>query len=478
LIEFDFEDPTQGGAEKSNARKEELAEIGIFPTNLRVDGDNETVEKLIYPYAVLNMGDRSIAVNLLEAQGVGISGELALNNSVSLLEYKLADAIQKLSNPERPNILLTTGNGELRPEQTAALEGLLRTNYDVGRIDLDSIYSIGKDLDLLIVAGPTTEISLRDQFLIDQYVMKGGKILWMIDYLNASLDSISKYGNFLPDIYPLGIEYLLFKYGVRIQPNLIMDLESTRIPQVIGEQGGKPQQELIGYFYHPLVGPRSQHPIVKSIDRVNFFFPSTIDTIQTKTKVHKEILLSSSNYSRFQMAPMRLNFEMLRYKPDESKFDKGQQPLAVLLEGTFESFFNNRVTERMNSMLNEIGEEFKPESNSTKMIVISDSDFAKNLYSPNNNRISPLGFNQWEQFTFKGNQQFVFNAIEYLLDDKGLIEARGKDVKLRLLNKVKIQKERRFWQFLNIGFPLLFLACIGILYTFIRRRKYNKVHEK
>lgn len=478
FLEFDFEDPTEGGVEKSNARKEELAEIGIFPTNLRVDNDNETVEKLIYPYAILNMGDRSIAVNLLEAQGVGISGELALNNSVSLLEYKLADAIQKLSNPDKPNILLTTGNGELRPQQTAALEGMLRTNYDVGRINLDSIYSIGKELDLLIIAGPTNEISLRNQFLIDQYAMKGGKILWMIDYLNASLDSISKYGNFLPDIYPLGIEDMLFKYGVRIQPNLILDLESTRIPQVIGEQGGKPQQELIGYFYHPLVGTRSQHPIVKSIDRVNFFYPSTIDTIQTKTAVDKEILLASSGYSRFQMAPMRLNFEMLRYKPDESKFDKGPQPIAVLLEGRFESFFNNRVSERMSNMLNEIGEEFKSTSERTKMIVVSDSDFAKNLYSPGNNRISPMGYNQWEQFTFKGNQQFLFNAIEYLLDDKGLIEARGKDVKLRLLNKVKIQSERRIWQFINIGLPLLFLACIGFVFNYFRRRKYSKIYEK
>jgi ABC-type uncharacterized transport system involved in gliding motility auxiliary subunit len=129
-------------------------------------------------------------------------------------------------------------------------------------------------------------------------------------------------------------------------------------------------------------------------------------------------------------------------------------------------------------MLNEIGEEFKSASEKTKMIVISDSDFAKNLYSPNNNRISPLGFNQWEQFTFKGNQQFVFNSIEYLLDDKGLIEARGKDVKLRLLNKVKIQNERRYWQFMNIGFPLLFLVCIGLLYNYLRRRKYSKIYEE
>ncbi len=472
-IQFDFEDPTAGGSEKSEARKKELAENGIFPTNVRIAEKNETTEKLIYPYAIVNIGDRSLAVNLLEPGGMEVSSEVTLNNSVSLLEYKFADVIQKLYNADRPNILLTTGNGELRPEQTAALETLLKNNYDSGRINLDSIYTLKKDLDLLIIAGPTSEISQRSQFLIDQYIMKGGKILWLVDYLNASLDSISKYGTFIPDIYPIGMEDMLFKYGVRIQPNLVLDLESTRIPQVIGSAGGKAQQELIQYVYHPLIASKSQHPIVKSIDRVNLFFPSTIDTIKTKAKIKKEILLESSDNSRFQVPPVRMNFDILRYQPDESKFNKGRQPVAVLLEGEFESFFKNRVSERMNGMLNQIGESYRSEGEKTKMIVVSDAGFVKNLYSPTTQRISPLGFNQWEQFTFKGNQQFVFNAIEYLLDERGLLEARGKDVKLRLLNNVAIQNERGYWQFLNIGFPLIFLIVIGLIYTFMRRRKYG-----
>ncbi|WP_235295880.1 gliding motility-associated ABC transporter substrate-binding protein GldG [Portibacter marinus] len=478
LIEFDFEDPTKGSTEEVNARKEELAEIGLLPTNLRVANDNETTEKLIYPYALLNMGERSIAVNLLEPQGQGINAEMALNNSVSLLEFKFADAIQKLANPDKPNILLTEGQGELAAQQTVALEGLLRANYDVGRINLDSIPVLGKSLDLLIIAGPTEEFSLQDQFKIDQYIMNGGKVLWMIDYLDVSLDSISKYGNYLPNIYPLDLEDMLFKYGIRIQPNLVLDIESTRIPQVIGTQGGKPQQELIPYVYHPLVASKSQHPIVKSIDRVNFFFPSTIDTIQTRANIDKEILLSSSNFSRFQVAPMRMNFDFLRYEMDESKFDKGPQPIAVLLEGQFESFFQNRVSQRMDDMLEQIGAEFQAESSPTKMIVISDSDFAKNLYDPRSNRTSALGYNRWEQIQFKGNQQFVFNSIEYLLDEKGLIEARGKDVKLRLLNRVKIQNERGFWQFLNLGLPILFLVLMGMSYYFYRRRKYSRKYEE
>ncbi len=477
-IEFDFEDPTAGSIEKANARKEELSNIGIYPTNLRVAEGSETTEKLIYPYALINIGDRSMAVNLLEAQGIGISDELALNNSVSLLEYKFADAIQKLLSSRKPNILLTTGNGELRPEQTAAIENLLKSNFNTGRIDLDSIYNLGEDLDLLIVAGPSKPISQRSQFIIDQYVMNGGKVLWMIDYLTASLDSISKYENYVPEVYPLGIEDMFFKYGFRIQPNLILDLECTRIPQVIGSAGGKPQQEMFQFYYHPLIASNSEHPIVKNIDRVNMFFPSTIDTVRTKSRIKKEILLASSNYSRFQLTPVRLSFDILRFDADESKFDKGQQNVAVLLDGEFESLFKNRVSENMNGMLQDIGKSFKETSIKTKMIVISDSDFAKNLYSPKTNRISPIGFNQWEQFTFKGNQQFFYNAVEYLLDNRGLVEARGKDVKLRLLDKVKIQNERSYWQFLNLIFPIIFLVLIGIFYTIIRRRRFGNRNIK
>lgn len=473
-LEFDFEDPTSGSAERAKAKKEELAENGIYPSNVRIARDNEVTEKLIYPYAIVNIGDRSTAVNLLESQGVGIDDETALNNSVSLLEYKVADAIQKLYDPNKPNILLTTGNGELRPEQTAALEQLLQNNFDAGRINLDSIYKLGDELDLLIVAGPTKAISQRSQFLIDQYLMRGGRILWLIDYLNASLDSINKYDTFIPDIYPIGIEDMLFKYGARIQPNLVLDLISTRIPQVIGSAGGKAQQEMIPYMYHPLIAPKSQHPIVKSIDRVNMFFPSTIDTVKTKAAIKKEVLLASSDLSRFQVIPVRMNFEILRYKQDETKYDKGPQPVAVLLEGNFESFFRNRVSENMETMLSSIGETFRDQGEYGKMVLVSDAGFAKNLYSPTTGRISPIGFNQWEQRQFKGNQQFLFNTIEYLLDKRGLIEARGKDVKLRMLNGVKIQNERKFWQFLNIGFPLVFLTLIGLLYGFLRRRRYAK----
>lgn len=473
-IEFDFEDPTAGKTEEVNARKEELAKNGILPAKVGIQKNNERSEQLIYPYAIINIGPRNLAINLLEAQGLDISNEESLNNSVSLLEYKFSNAIQKLYDADRPNILITEGNGELQPRQTAFLENMLRTNYDIGRINLDSINQIGEALDLLIVAGPKKQVSQRSQFLIDQYVMNGGKSLWMIDYMNVTLDSINTYGTFIPDIHPIGLEDMFFKYGFRIQPNLILDLQSTRIAQVVGTAGGKAQQELLRYFYHPLIASRSQHPIVKSIDRVNMFFPSTIDTLKTNADIRKEILLSSSNYSRFQVPPVRMNFDFLRYEADESKFNKGPQPVAVLLEGKFESLFKNRVSERMNTMLNDLGRTFKEESVETKMAVISDADFAKNHFSERTQKFSPIGYNMYEQQVFRGNQQFLLNTIEYLLDDRGLLEARGKEVKLRLLDGVEIRNNRGYWQFLNIICPLIFLIITGLIYTFIRRRRYGK----
>ena len=474
LIEFEFEDPMDGNTQQNNLRKEELAKDGILPTNLRIEKDNEMVDRLIYPYAIFRFGRRMQIVNLLENQGIGISNDDVLNNSVSLLEYKFADAIQKIRNKDKAAIFFTEGRGELSIRQTADLEGKLRRYYDTDRIHFDSIVSFSDEIDLLIMAGPTMALEPRDLFKLDQYLMNGGHMIWLIDYLNVTLDSIQRNTNYIPTAYPLNIDDVLFKYGARIKPNLILDLECSRIPQVIGVTNGKPQLEQFNYFYHPLIASSSEHPIAKNIDRVNMFFPSTIDTIKTDAPIKKEIILRSSRYSRYQVIPMRLNFEVLRYEADPSKFDKGPQPVAVLLEGQFESFFKNRVSATMMETLSQIGNTYKDASIGGKLMVVSDADFTKNLYDPGSQRMSAMGYNKWEEFIFKGNESFMLNSIEYMLDEVGVLSARSKDVKLRLLNNVKIDEERGYWQALNILSPLFFLGIFGVLFYWLRKRKYNR----
>ena len=473
-IESDLEDPNEGSIERINLYRQELAKDGIVPVNLRIKGGAERKEKLIYPYAIIYHGGKSIPVNFL-VNNIGAGQEENLNNSISLLEYSFINAIRKLRSQERPEILFTSGHGELNKYQTARLETILRQSYITDRVPLDSTISISQEVDLVIVAKPKEPFSDRDKFILDQYIMNGGKVLWLIDRMNVSLDSMSGRNEYVPSDYDLNLDDLFFKYGFRIKRDLVLDLECTRIPQVIGSQGGKPQVELFPWFYHPLVNPSQTHPIGKNVDRVNLFFPSSIDTVKTKYPVSKTTLLASSKYSRFQLSPLRLNFEILRYEPDPSKFNRPEQVLGLYLEGEFSSLFENNVSSEMASTLNQIGIEFRAKSEQTRMIVVSDGDLAKNLVNTSNGKPEELGYNKWEKFVFPGNKDFIINAIEYLLDDRGLLEARSREVKLRLLDKVRSEEERLKWQMINVGLPLIMLLIFGVVYNYRRNKKYAHV---
>ncbi|MEM9822921.1 MAG: Gldg family protein, partial [Bacteroidota bacterium] len=322
-LEYVIEDPSAGTTEEKNEKRTILAQQGINPTRFRFKSSDETKEKQIYPWAIFNYKGRSINVNLLENQIPGLHPEEALNNSVSLLEYKFANAIQKLESNKRMNIVFTSGHGELEEVQTASLERDLRKSYNTGRLNLDSVPQINPMIDLMIVAKPRGPFSEKDKFKIDQYVMNGGKVIWLIDRLNAQLDSLNGRPYYVPTDYPINLEDQLFRYGVKIEPNLVLDLECTRIPKVVGQMGNSPQLDLDSWFYHPMVFPGDHHPIIKSLDRVNLFFPSSIDTtVRTRSYIEKTVLLESSKYSRLQYSPVRLNLEIMRYEPDPAKFNK------------------------------------------------------------------------------------------------------------------------------------------------------------
>ncbi len=477
-IEWELYDPNIGAIKTVNQRREELAKDKIFPQEIQIVEAGERTSKLVYPQAIIRLGNKQEVVQLIEASSMNVPIEVQVNNSIQLLEYKFAFALNNLFNSEPKLILFTEGHGELSEERTARLEGELRKRNITGRINLDTLVTIPKDVDLLIVAKPTLAFTDKDLFKIDQYLMNGGKILWALDKLNVTLQDINEQKFYVPPPFETNLEDILFKYGVRIQPNLILDLECTQIPQVIAAQGDKVQTKLFPWYYHPLVAPKSDHPIVKNIDRVNLIFPSTIDTLEPRTvdplNIKKDILLSSSQYSRFQITPVRLNFEILKYPPDPDQFDKGPQAVAVLLSGNFESFYKNRLPVDTKSTLEEIGTPFKALSEQTSQIVISDGDLFKNKYNAETNQLSPIGYNSWEKKTFDGNRQFTLNCIEYLTDDGGLMDSRAKEIKLRPLDKVKVDAEMRYWQMLNLGLPIFLLAIFGFLYKYIRDRKYGR----
>jgi len=472
-IEYDFEDPSKGNLQELNARREQLAKEGVRPISLRVKETDETSTQLIYPYAQIFYKGRVSNVNLLENQVPGVPQEIVLNNSVSLLEYKLANAIQKIQSPTRPVLAFTTGHGELSPIETADLEKTLRQFYETGRLRLDSLVNIpANELSALIIAKPRGAFSEQDKFKIDQYVMNGGKVLWLIDKLNVDLDSLRTRPKFLPVEYDLKLDDILFKYGIRIQPNLILDVQNSRIPMATGTLGNAPQFDYLPYPYHLVVAPRSNHAIVKGLGVTNFLYASTLDTtVRTKTDVRKTVLLESSPNSRLQYIPLEMDFEFLRYDLDATKFKKPPQPVAMVLEGSFPSAFENRVSEEMLQNLRQIKVEFKTESSPNRMIVVSDGDMAKNGVNAAKQSYVPLGYNEFEKYQF-ANKDFIVNALEYLLDANGVIEARGKEVKLRLLDVVRARAEESKWQIINLAIPLIFLVIFGFIFNWIRKRRF------
>ena len=474
-VDYQFEDPGKGTLEEVNDRRKALADQGIIPVNLRVAEQGQRSQQLIYPVAVVHYANRRIPVKLLENESPTLNPEVVINNSVTLLEYKLANAIKKILTPQRPSILFTNGHGELDDAQTADLERGLNQFYNTDRIALDSVVQLKPaDCALLVVAKPRRGFSERDKFKIDQYVMQGGRVLWLLDRLNADLDSMRHASRFVPTDYPLNLEDMLFKYGARIQPDLILDLECSKIPLATGQMGNAPQMELFPWYYHPTVLPDGNHPIVKNLDRVELRFCSSIDTIRTKTVVKKTRLLTSSRYSRLQFSPIDLNFDILKYDPDPAKFDKGMQTVGLLLEGIFPSNYENRVSQEMLAGLQQLGMSFKAESTPTRMLVISDGDVAANFVrDAAKKEWLPLGYNRFENATY-ANKELMLNAIEYLIDPSGVIEARTKEVKLRLLDTVKARKEATLWRSVNIVTPLVFLGIFGWFFNWRRKRRYAK----
>ncbi len=471
FITYSYSNPGGGTVEEINARRTELAKEGIIPTNLRIKTTEGTEEKLIYPYAKISYKGRTAVVDLLDEEAVGANPDEKLNTSISQMEYKFANAFHKLQSGAKEVIAFTVGHGELGERERADLVRSLRAYYEVGTFKLDSSTVIPQEVKTLIVAKPRAPFSDRDLFLLDQYVMNGGSVLWLVDPLNVELDSLRNQNSYIARDYPLNINDMLFKYGARVNPDLVLDLQCSKIPMVIDQKGS---MDLFPWYYFPIIVPNSDHPVVRNLDGINLYFPSSIDTIKTKTPVKKTVLLTTSGNSKLQPNITRLNFEILRYGDEiAASFDKKDIPVAVLMEGVFPSFFENRVTQEMQASLQQIGQEYKVQSAPTRMIVVADGDVARNFVNPKTGQPLALGFNPIDRFTYS-NKDFLLNAIEYLRDDAGIIAARGREVKLRLLDTTKAKAEETFWTLLNIGGPLVLLGLFGAGYTWFRRRKYAR----
>jgi len=468
-IEYQFINPSLSADKKEqNDIYKQLYEKGLQPTNLEVKSETGTSQQILFPGAIVSYKGREVPWQLLKTN-LGQSSEGQLNNSIQALEYEFASCIRNLTTFLKPQIGIIDGHGELDTLALYDIKNALSEFYILKRIQINEQLKALHGFKAIIIAKPDTSFSEKDKFIIDQFVMNGGKILWAIDPLNTSIDSLRKSGGTIAIPFDLKLDDLLFKYGLRLNTNIIMDLQSSVIPVNKAYVGQQPRFELMPWIFTPLIAPTSNHPIVKNLDIIKMEFASTIDTVEAKG-IRKTVLLESSKFSKIINSPVRIDMRMVNMRPDENQFNNSHQFLAVLLEGEFESVFKNRIPPKI---ANDSAIGYKYKGVASKMIVISDGDIIRNEVQYSANKSFPLGYDIYTKQTY-GNKNFILNCVNYLCDDSGLISVRSRELTLRLLDKKKTKTERLKWQIINTALPLFALFLFGIIHNIIRKRKYAR----
>lgn len=446
---------------------EELINNGLTPSRLTAQENGSVSETIIFPWAVIHYKEKYELVSLLKNNFLGDSDE-QLQQSIQNLEFAFAEGFQKLTLVKSKKIAVLRGNGELDDIYLADFLKTLGKQYHLAPFTLDSVSKNPiktlqqlKDFDLAIITKPSQKFTEEEKYTLDQYSMKGGKTLWLIDQVQAELDSLMSTG--ASPILPrdLNLTDLFFAYGVRINYNVVQDLYSSKITLATGNIGNQPQYGQFLWNYFPLIMPKNNHVINKNIEPVQLKFPSNIDTLPNQIK--KTILLESSPLSKIDGVPTLVSFESLLEKPNPELFKGKRNIFGVLLEGNFESAYKNRVQPYQTI-------DFKTESANTKMIIISDGDIIANQI--HKGEPMPLGQDKWTNSLY-GNKAFLLNAVNYLLDDNGLISVRNKSVEIKLLDKEKTYKERNFWKAFNVIIPLVLLMIISTIFHLYRKKIYK-----
>ncbi|MFN5421869.1 MAG: gliding motility-associated ABC transporter substrate-binding protein GldG [bacterium] len=470
----EFERPGEGLNDSLKAVLfDSLQRMGINPTNVKAQQKKgeQTEQTLVFPGAILTGPKGQVGIDFLEGQS-NLNGLESLNNAEALMEYKIAKALVMLQRDTLPAIAYLTGNGEpLDLSVYDLIEGVLRRDYRVAVLPIDSVSFIPKDFSAIVIAKPVSAFSKIQKLKIDQYIMGGGKVLWAMDNLFASMDSLQRSsGSFIAFDLGLDLDEQLFKYGVRINRDLVQDLECDKVPSVIGSIGDKPQIELLPWPYSPLLSNIGGHPISRNLDVVLSSFPQSIDTVASPG-ISKHLLLASSLYSRSLQTPAIVEWRSIKNEEDLNLFNRPNIPVAVLLEGKFSSAFTNRLSKTELETLMTLDGPFKTQCiEPNQMIVISDADI---LLNPVSEQDGPLrmGTNAYTRQQF-ANRDFVANCLFYLTGGEGIMEARTKTFRLRLLDKEKIEQDAGFWKALNVLLPLLLPVIIFFLYSFFRKRQF------
>lgn len=492
FIDYEFINPSESNdrAEREDTYKI-LYQSGLNPYTATLQTNNGVQQIMVWPCALVSYREREFPVDFLSAQS-GQKQETVLNNSAQDLEYKLISAVKDITQGNSSMVAFIEGHGELNEVETYDITKSIASKYAIKRIsinektnalthrdyDKDSNVVVRPIYDAIVIAKPTLPFSEKDKFIIDQYIMYGGKVLWLLDHVKADMDSLQYAESMMGTTLNLNLDDQLFKYGVRLNNNLLLAYPCAQIGLVTG-QGNNLQSALLPWYYFPLLSPASNHPIVKNIDVVKSDFTSSLETTTSAPDIQKIPLLKTSDYTKISSAPVYISLNILNERPNKDMFPQRSQVTAYLLNGKFSSLFENRLPETLLKS-NEIA--FKNESKPTSMIVVADGDIVRNQLAQldfakkNNKRVGsplPLGYDQYTNNTY-GNKQFVENAISYLIDGEGLINIHSRELKIRILDMNKVNSKQTRWQVLNVVLPSAIIILFGIILAYIRKKKYNK----
>lgn len=471
-IIFQFVNPLEDEEADKEKTFNSFVERGLTPVNVTVNDKGQQTQEVVFPWAVATCGNRSVKVPLLKNM-MGASTAEKVVSSVQHLEYAFANAFNTVSNAKQKKIAILKGNGELHDIFIADFVKSVRDNYYIGTFTLNSVaknpmesLKYLKKYDLVVVAKPTEVFTDAEKQVMDQYVVNGGKTLWLVDKVNMEMDSLMSTGENLAFPRDLNLNDMFFKYGIRIKPDLIKDVMATPIALATGEQGSATQYTQYPWMFSPLIYPdeKTKNPIVSNLDGLKFEFASPIELLNNSIK--KTVLLQSSPYSKLIGTPSEIKLSMVEERPEQKEFTGGgKYPVAVLLEGQFHSVYENRVLAFKDNSFKSVGKE-------NKMIVISDGNVIKNQLDKNYQPME-LGYDKWTNNLY-GNKEFLLNCVNYLLDEKGLINIRSKEVALPILDKEKVYANYTSSQIITVGLPLVVLLVFGLLFTYLRKRKYAK----
>ncbi len=475
-IEIEFKNPfLVDDPEQNKEIFKQLYSKGLSPTYIGQAEGMARSEKMIFAGALIKYGDKEYPLNLLN-NNVS-SGNYFVGLPESELEHDFINAIMMLTSKNLQKIAFLEGHKELSEYQTYDIMSSLSKYYHIDRVNMNQVLNALDEYAVVVIAKPAAYFTEKDKFIIDQYIMQGGKIIWLVEWMKIELDSLSSKPMQMAMLNDINLDDQLFNYGVRINPDLIQDLTCLSIPVFVNTVDGKPQFEPKRWPYFPVIIPDTllNHPLLRNLEPMRTHFVSSIDTVGENPKIKKTILLRTSKLSKSLVHPVEVNLDLMRTEPDIKTFNKPNIPIAVLLEGEFKSNFVNRLSDEF---ANNPNFKFLPESKDTKMIVISDGDFIRNEVKTIGGKQQALLLGQdkyYPELFTPGNTQFFVNCVNFLCADNDLISLRMREVKIRKLNEIKVKENRVIWMYINTAVPILLIVLIGLVVIIIRKVKYGKL---